>query len=230
MRGAVLFAAMKLRHLLPTLALIVTLTLLLLTAGFIIDRLASLPARAVHSASNQAEIEVAKVRDAFIELFHMQPNISLSENVVLDQTATTPELAIVSRDVEVRRDAMQTWWGSTKTIRMHSVYRVKAGFDLSHDELQVQLRESGIAIGVPRAKILSVEPILMNIEELRDGLWNKIQASDVEREVKRMPEIARAKSDSLPEEAEQTFKRLLAQKIADQNIRLEFISKAVPPN
>jgi serine/threonine protein phosphatase PrpC len=70
----------------------------------------------------------------------------------------------------------------------------------------------------------------MNIEELRDGLWNKIQASDVEREVKRMPEIARAKSDSLPEEAEQTFKRLLAQKIADQNIRLEFISKAVPPN
>jgi len=229
MRGAVLFAAMKLRHLLPTLALIVTLTLLLLTAGFIIDRLASLPARAVHSASNQAEIEVAKVRDAFIELFHMQPNISLSENVVLDQTATTPELAIVSRDVEVRRDAMQTWWGSTKTIRMHSVYRVKAGFDLSH-ELQVQPRESGIAIGVPRAKILSVEPILMNIEELRDGLWNKIQASDVEREVKRMPEIARAKSDSLPEEAEQTFKRLLAQKIADQNIRLEFISKAVPPN
>jgi hypothetical protein len=229
MRGAVLFAAMKLRHLLPALALIVTLTLLLLTAGFMIDRLASLPARAVHSASNQAETEVAKVRDAFIELFHMQPKIRLSENVVADQTATTPELAIVSRDVEVTRDAMQTWWGSTKTIRMRSVYRVKAGFDLSH-ELQVQLRESGIAIGVPRAKILSVEPILMNIEELRDGLWNKIQASDIEREVNRMREIARAKSDSLPEEAEQTFKRLLAQKIVDQNIRLEFISKAVPPN
>jgi hypothetical protein len=111
---------------------------------------------------------------------------------------------------------------------MHSLYRVRAGFDLSH-ELQVQVRESGIAIGVPRAQILSVEPISMNIEELRDGLWNKIQASDVEREVNRMPEIARARSESLPEEAEQTFKQLLEQKIADQNIRLEFISRAVPP-
>src|SRR5215469_12120165 len=212
MRGAVLFSAMKRKHLLPTLALSLTLTLLLLAAAFLIDRVASLPARAVHSAANQAAIEVAKVRDAFTELFRMQPKIRLRENVVIDQTATTPELAVVSRDVEVTRDAMQTWWGSTKTIRMRGVYRVKAGFDLSH-ELQVQVEESGIAVGVPRAKILSVEPISMNIEELRDGLWNKIQASDIEREANKLPEIARAKSDSLPEEAEQTFKRLLAQKI-----------------
>jgi len=228
MRGAVLFSAMKLKLLLPTLALIITLALLLSAAGFLVDRFASLPARALHSASNQLETEVAKVRDVFIELFHMQPKISLSENVVLNQIATTPELAIVSRDVEVTRDAMQTWWGSTKTIRMSSVYRVKAGFDLAH-ELQVQVRESEITIGVPRARIISVEPISMHIEELRDGLWNKIQASDVEREVNRMPEIARTKSDSLPEEAEQTFKRLLAQKIAGQNIRLEFISNAALP-
>jgi len=219
---------MKRKHLLPTLALSLTLTLLLLAAAFLIDRVASLPARAVHSAANQAAIEVAKVRDAFTELFRMQPKIRLRENVVIDQTATTPELAVVSRDVEVTRDAMQTWWGSTKTIRMRGVYRVKAGFDLSH-ELQVQVEESGIAVGVPRAKILSVEPISMNIEELRDGLWNKIQASDIEREANSMPEIARAKSDSLPEEAEQTFKRLLAQKITGQNIRLDFVSEAVPP-
>jgi hypothetical protein len=219
---------MKRKHLLPTLALSLTLVLLLLATAFLIDRVASLPARAVHSAANQAEIEVAKVRDAFIELFRMQPKIRLRENVVLDQTATTPELAVVSRDVEVTRDAMQTWWGSTKTIRMRGVYRVKAGFDLSH-EFQVQIEESEIAVGVPRAKILSVEPISMNIEELRDGLWNKIQASDIEREANTMPEIARAKSDLLPEEAEQTFKRLLAQKITGQNIRLDFISEAVPP-
>jgi len=219
---------MKRKHLLPTLALSLTLTLLLLAAAFLIDRVASLPARAVHSAANQAAIEVAKVRDAFTELFRMQPKIRLRENVVIDQTATTPELAVVSRDVEVTRDAMQTWWGSTKTIRMRGVYRVKAGFDLSH-ELQVQVEESGIAVGVPRAKILSVEPISMNIEELRDGLWNKIQASDIEREANSMPEIARAKSGSLPEEAEQTFKRLLAQKITGQNIRLDFVSEAVPP-
>ena len=228
MRGAVLFQAMKLKHLLPALTLIFTLALLLLAAGFLIDRLASLPALALHSASNQVETEVAKVRDAFTELFRMQPKIRLRENVVVDQTTTTPELAIVSRDVEVTRDAMQTWWGSTKTIRIHAVYRVKAGFDLSH-QFQVQIQESGIAIGIPPGKILSVEPISMNIEELRDGLWNKIQASDIEREANSMPEIARAKSDSLPEEAEQTFKRLLAQKITGQNIRLDFVSEAVPP-
>jgi hypothetical protein len=220
---------MKPKALLLALTLIIAFAFLFSAGAFFLDRLASLPARALHSASNQVEIEVAKVRDAFSDLFHLQPTIKVSEKVVLEQTATTPELAIVSRNVEVTRDAVQVWWGSAKTIRMRSVYRVRAGFDLSQ-KFEVQVRGPEIAVDVPRAKILSVEPIWTKIEELRDGLWNKIQACDVEREMNKMPEIARSKSTSLPEEAEEAFRGLLMRKMGDQYVRLEFAPETAEPN
>jgi len=228
MRGAVLFTEMKPKGLLAAFVLLIAFAFLFSAGAFFLDRLASLPARALQSASNQAEIEVAKVRDAFSDLFHLQPTIKVSEKVVLEQTATTPELAIVSRDVEVTRDAVQVWWGSAKTIRMRSVYRVRAGFDLSQ-RFEVQVQGPEISIDVPRAKILSVEPVLTKIEELRDGLWNKIQACDVEKELNKMPEIARSKSASLPEEAENIFRQLLTQKMGDQYVRLEFIPGTAEP-
>ena len=228
MRGAVLFAAMKPKALLPALVLIIASAFLFSGGALFLDRLASLPARALHSASIQAETEVAKVRNAFSDLFHLQSTIKVNEKVVLEQTATTPELAVVSSDVEVTRDSVQVWWGSAKTIRMRSLYRVRAGFDLSQ-RFEVQVQGAEIAVDVPRAKILSVEPVLTKIEELRDGLWNKIQACDVEKEVNKMPEIARSKSSSLPEEAEKTFRQLLTQKMGDQYIRLEFIPETAEP-
>jgi hypothetical protein len=220
-RGAVLFLSMKRKWLLPILALILAVAFSLLAAAIMLDRLGSLPARLLNSASNQTASEIAKVQDAFVELFHLQPKIKVNETVVQQQTVTAPELAIVSRDVEVTRDAVQTWWGSTKTVRLRSVYRIKAGFDLSQD-FEVQVQGSEIVVDLPKAKILSVEPVSTNIEELRDGLWNKIQPDDIEKEVNKMPEIARAKSNTLPDEAEETLKRLLAQKMDKQNIRVEF--------
>jgi len=228
MRGAVLFTEMKPKGLLPAFVLLIAFAFLFSAGAFFLDRLASLPARALRSASNQAEIEVAKVRDAFSDLFHLQPTIKVREKVVLGQMATAPELAVLSRNVEVTRDTMQVWWGSAKTIRMRSVYRVRAGFDLSQ-RFEVQVQGPEISIDVPRAKILSVEPVLTKIEELRDGLWNKIQACDVEKELNKMPEIARSKSTSLPEEAENIFRQLLTQKMGDQYVRLEFIPGTAEP-
>jgi Protein of unknown function (DUF4230) len=219
---------MKRKWLLPVFALILAIAFSLLAAAFMLDRLGSLPARLLNSASNQTASEIAKVRNAFFELFHLQPKIKVDETVVQQQTVTAPELAIVSRDVEVIRYAVQTWWGSTKTIRLRSVYRIKAGFDLSQ-KFEVQVRGSEIVVDLPKAKILSIEPVSTNVEELRDGLWNKIQADDIEKEVNKMPEIARAKSNTLPDEAEETLKRLLAQKMDKQNIRVEFIPDRPSP-
>jgi Protein of unknown function (DUF4230) len=219
---------MKRKWLLPVFALILAIAFSLLAAAFMLDRLGSLPARLLNSASKQTASEIAKVRNAFFELFHLQPKIKVDETVVQQQTVTAPELAIVSRDVEVIRYAVQTWWGSTKTIRLRSVYRIKAGFDLSQ-KFEVQVRGSEIVVDLPKAKILSIEPVSTNVEELRDGLWNKIQADDIEKEVNKMPEIARAKSNTLPDEAEETLKRLLAQKMDKQNIRVEFIPDRPSP-
>jgi Protein of unknown function (DUF4230) len=103
---------------------------------------------------------------------------------------------------------------------MHATYRVKAGFDLSR-KLEVNVAGQEVNIKVPKATILSVEPLSLAVDELRDGLWNRIQPEDIDRELKKMPELARAKASSLPNEAEQTFERLLSEKLGDLHIHVE---------
>ena len=135
----------------------------------------------------------------------------MNETAVFDQTKTALELVVVDRDTDVTHDSAETWFGSTKTIRIHATYRVKAGFDLSKN-LEVSVAGQEVNIKVPKATILSVEPLSLTVDELRNGLWNKIQPQDIDRELKKMPELARAKAASLPDEAEQTFERLLSRK------------------
>ena len=221
MRGAVLFIEEMdhKRQLFPLVLLLVAL-LLVFTAKVLFDQVTSWPARIFDSASDQAYTEVRKIRDAFVDLFAVQPKISINEKVVDDQAKTALQLAVLSRDIAVTRDAAQTWLGSTKTIRLHATYRVKAGFDLAQ-KLEVDVVDHEANIKVPKAKILSVEPLSIAVEELRDGLWNKIQPQDVDRELTRMQELARAKASSLPDDAEQSFQRLLSQKLGDLNVHIQ---------
>jgi hypothetical protein len=216
------------RYLWPAIFLLAVL-LLAFTVKILFDEVAAWPARELHSVSDQASAEARKIRDAFVDLFQLQPKISVNESVVFQQTKTALELAVVSRDVEVTRDAAQTWLGSIKTIRIHATYRVKAGFDLSQ-KLEVNIAGHEVNITVPKAKILSIEPISIIVEELRDGLWNKIQPQDVNHELQRMQELARTKASSLSDHAEQTFKRLLSQKLGDLNVHLQTQSDAGLPN
>jgi hypothetical protein len=229
MRGAVFFLVMDRRRYLWSAVLLLILLIIVLTGKALFDEVTSWPARELRSVSDQASTEARKIRDAFIALFQLQPKISVNETVVFDQTKTALELAVVSRDIEVTRDAAQTWLGSIKTIRIHATYRVKAGFDLSR-KLEVNVAGREVKIKVPQAKILSVEPLSIVVEELRDGLWNKIQPQDVDRELQRMQELARTKASSLPNEAELTFKRLLSQKLGDLNVRLETQPDSGLPN
>jgi hypothetical protein len=78
-----------------------------------------------------------------------------------------------------------------------------------------------VSIKVPKAIILSVEPLSFSVDELNDGLWNKIQPQDVDRELQKMPELARAKAVSLPDEAELTFQQLLSQKLGDFHVHVQ---------
>jgi len=225
MRGAVLFVEMdRKKHLFPIVLLLVAL-LLVFTGKMLFDQVTSWPARMINSASDQASAQVRKIRDAFVDLFELQPKITVNQEVMYDQAKTAPELAILSRDIVVTRDAAQTWLGSTKTIRIHATYRVKAGFDLAQ-KLEVNVSDREAEIKIPKAKILSVEPLSVVVEELRDGLWNKIQPQDVDRELARMQELARAKAGSLPDDAEQSFERLVSQKLGDLNVHIEIQSDA----
>jgi len=108
-----------------------------------------------------------------------------------------------------------------------ATYRVKAGFDLSH-KLEVNLAGQEVNIKIPKASILSVEPLTVKVDELRNGLWNKIQPEDIDRELKQMPEMARAKAASLPDEAEQTFERLLSERLGDLHVHVQIQADAEP--
>jgi len=202
------------------LVLLLVVLFLAFTGKLIVDQINSWPARLVNSASNQASVEARKIRDAFVDLFQLQPKISVNETAVFDQTKTALELVVVSRDTDVTHDAAETWLGSTKTIRIHAIYRVKAGFDLSK-KLEVSVAGQEVDIKVPKATILSVEPLSLGVDELRNGLWNKIQPQDIDRELKKMPELARAKAASLPDEAEQTFERQLSERLGELHVHVQ---------
>jgi hypothetical protein len=206
-------------YLVPAILLLAAL-LFAFTSKLVVDQINSWPARLISSASNQASADALKIRNAFVDLFQLQPKISVNQTAVFDQTKTALELVVLSRDTNITHDATETWLFSTKTIRIQGAYRVKAGFDLSkHLEVNVAGRE--VNVKVPKATILSVEQLSLTVVELKDGLWNMIQPQDIDHELNKMPELARAKTASLPDEAEQTFKRLLSQKLGDLNVHVE---------
>jgi hypothetical protein len=183
----------------------------------------------VESASNKASLDALKIRDAFVDLFQLQPRISVNNTAVFGETKAALELVVLDRDTDITHDAEETWFGSTKTIRMHATYRVKAGFDLSK-KLEVNVAGQEVNIKVPKATILSVEPLTLAVDELRDGLWNRIQPQDIDRELNKMPELARAKASSLPGEAEQTFERLLSERLGDLHVHVERQVDPLPAN
>lgn len=220
MRGAVLFREMHRRSYLVPLLLLLVFLALAITGKLIVDQMAAWPSRLVDSASKQTSVDARKIRDAFVDLFQLQPKISVNETAVYGETRSALELVVVDRDTDVTHDAAETWFGSTKTIRMHATYRVKAGFDLSK-KFEVNVAGQEVNIKVPKPTILSVEQTSLAVDELRDGLWNHIQPEDIDRELKKMPELARAKASSLPGEAEQTFERLLSDKLGDLHVHVE---------
>jgi hypothetical protein len=218
--GAVFFTEMDCKRNVWPWVLLLGALLLVLAGALVLDRVASWPAQELDSLIHQTSTKAKKVRDALFDVFQLQPKISIDNSLLFDQTKTALELAVVSRDTEVIRNTRQTWIGSTKRIRIHAKYRVKAGFDLSR-KLNVEVTDYGVAVKVPKAKILSVEPVFLSIEELRDGLWNKIQAQDLDSALWATLELARWKEATLPEEAEQTFKKLLSEKLDNLHLHVE---------
>jgi hypothetical protein len=221
------FGEMHRRPYLVPLVFLLVILIIAWAGKLIVDQMTSWPARMVDSASNQAAVDARKIKNAFVDLFQLEPKISVNETAIFDQTKTALELVVVDRDTDITRDTAQTWFGSTKNIRIHATYRVKAGFDLSQ-KLEVNLAGQEVNIKVPKASILSVEPLTVKVDELRNGLWNKIQPEDIDRELKEMPEMARAKAASLPDEAEQTFERLLSERLGDLHVHVQIQADAKP--
>src|ERR1700686_1251571 len=94
-------------YLVPLTLLLVVLALAI-TGKLMVDQMAAWPARLVDSASNQATVDALKIRDAFVDLFQLQPKISVNETAVFGETKTALELVVVDRDTDVTRDSAET--------------------------------------------------------------------------------------------------------------------------
>jgi hypothetical protein len=204
------------------LTLVALITALLI--GFIFYRTETWPMRTTDQAIAETERVARDLKNAFISIAHLQPRITVNNRVYVEQSTPTTELALISRQVEVEHEYVHKWLGSSKRVKLHGTFNVKAGFDLRHD-LAVDVRSTDIVIHLPHAQILDVSQQRVDVLVFENGFWNRISAADVENELSILPQLARQKAadEQLPAEAERSLQQQLEQRVhTAQPLRLVF--------
>ena len=206
-------------------AALALVVLILAGAGvFVFLRLETWPARTIGQGTEDLERLGKDLRSAFIDIAHLQPRITINNRTVVDQATPTAELAILERQLKVKREFLHSWAGSSKRIKLSGTFLVKAGFDLRQD-VAVDVRPDEILIQLPHAEIVGIEEKHVDVLTLENGLWNKITGADLENELAQLSEMARrqAMEINLPAEAEQELQRQLSKRIhARQTLKLVF--------
>jgi len=190
-------------------------------------RLETWPARTAREGTAELERLGKDVRSAFVDIAHLQPRITINNRVYMEQTVPVSELVVLSRRIEVEHDFLHTWMGSSKRVRLHGTFTVKAGFDLQQ-ELVVDVRPDQIVIQLPHAQILDVEQDQVDVLAFENGFWNRISGDDVQNELAILPQLARQKATEagLPAEAERALEQQLNERVhAPQPLRLIFTSR-----
>ena len=186
-------------------------------AALLFWRIETWPMRTTQQASAELERIGRNARDAFLQIARMQPRVTINSRVYLEQTTGVLELALVSRRTEVEQEFEHTWAGSTKRVKLHGTYNVKAGFDL-RENVSVDVRDDRIAVQLPRATIVGVEQEKVDVLEFSNGYWNRISAEDLQNELARLPKLARerAQQANLTAEAETAFQQQLQERIGSE--------------
>ncbi|CAN5639941.1 hypothetical protein BH20VER1_BH20VER1_17470 [soil metagenome] len=209
--------------------ILLALAILAALAVFIFWRLETWPLRMAGAGTAELERLATKVRDAFVDLGQLQPRVTINNRVYMEQVLPIAELALVSRQIAVDHEFNHSWAGSTKRVRLHGTYTAKAGFDLQN-KLTVDVRDDGIFVHLPRAKILSVEQEKVEVLAFENGLWNRISAADLEKEFAAVPKLARDKAEAagLPADAERSLQEQLQQRLGTER-PLQVIFDPLPP-
>ena len=187
-------------------------------------RLETWPARTARQSTAELEKLGKDLRTAFIDIAHLQPRITINNRVYVEQTTPVSELVVLSRRIEVEHEFLHTWIGSSKRVKLHATFTVKAGFDLRQN-LSVDIRPGEIIIQLPHAQILGIEQNQVDVLAFENGLWNRISGEDVQSELSILPQLAREKAaeSGLPAEAERALQRQLDERIhTRQPLRLIF--------
>ena len=190
-------------------------------------RLETWPARTAQQSTAGLERLGKDLRAAFIDIAHLQPRITINNRVYMEQTMPVSELIVLSRRIEVEHELLHTWVGSSKRVKLHGAFNVKAGFDLRQN-LSIDIRPNEIIVQLPLAQILGIEEVQMDVLAFENGFWNRISGEDVQNELSILPQLAREKAveSNLPAEAERTLQRQLNERIhARQPVHLVFTNE-----
>ncbi len=190
-------------------------------------RLETWPARTAQQSTAGLERLGKDLRAAFIDIAHLQPRITINNRVYMEQTMPVSELVVLSRRIEVEHELLHTWAGSSKRVKLHGTFNVKAGFDLRQN-LSIDIRPNEIIVQLPPAQILGIEEVQMDVLAFENGFWNRISGEDVQNELSILPQLAREKAveSNLPAEAERTLQRQLNERIhARQPVHLVFTNE-----
>ena len=191
-------------------------------------RIETWPARTAQQSTAELEKLGKDLRAAFIDITHLQPRVTINNRVYMEQTTPTSELVVLSRRIEVEHELLHTWVGSSKRVKLHGTFVVKAGFDLQHN-LSIDIRPNEIIVQLPRARVLGIEQDQMDVLAFENGLWNRISGEDMQSELSILPQLAREKAEEsdLPAEAERTLQQQIEERVqAAQPVRLVFTQDA----
>src|SRR5438045_8405222 len=169
-----------------------TLAVLILAAAgvFVFLRLETWPARTIGQGTEDIERLGKDLRSAFIDIAHLQPRITINNRTVVDQATPTAELAILERQLKVKREFLHSWAGSSKRIKLSGTFLAKAGFNLRQD-VAVDVRPDQILIQLPHAEIVGVEEKNVDVLALENGLWNRLSGADLQNELAQLSAMAR---------------------------------------
>jgi hypothetical protein len=187
-------------------------------------RIESWPARTAHQGTAELERIGKNLRAAFIDIAHLQPRITINNRVYMEQTRPVSELVVLSRRIEVEHELSHTWVGSSKRVKLHGTFNVKAGFDLRQN-LSIDIRPNEIIVQLPHAQVLGIEQGQVDVLAFENGLWNRISGEDLQKELSILPRLAREKAteSGLPAEAEHALRQQIEQRIhTPQPLRLIF--------
>jgi len=158
----------------------------------------------------------------------MTPQVTINQKVIYKRTNEILELAMIEQDFDVEHETSHRWMRSEKRVTLRGTYRAKIGFDLQKGfNIAVQrgnfLKPGQVTIQLPRAEILSVEPL--DVQKFKSsGLINWVTNKDIEAATQELAELALDKATKLDmlEDAEKRIENRLNNALLPRLVNYRF--------
>jgi len=197
---------------------------------------------AVRSCTYAVDHTVDQVRDAFVQVLRVQPQVTVNQRVIMTQTAPIAEFAVVSKEELVTlgfTEHLEIWSMqiplTEKKVTVEAPFRLKAGFNLQEPfTVEINPTTHQVHASMPHAKILSVEQIGDLVYHAEDATLNRITDEERAKIINDLHSTASdsAEKSSLKSDAEQQVTQRLKDLIEHngQPVQIEWTGTASPPS